>query len=281
MAKENPARRYHILEQLTQASYAVLFGAWLIVVFLFGVLYFLFSHLPGQGPTFFENLTVIEHFLNSLYFSIITATTVGYGDIVPQGFSKVLVSIQSVTSFVLLGIFVAKIVSHKQEVALEEVYRHTIEDIFHNTREDLFIIRKDLDRIIEEVEETGGLSNDTWVLLTTAYRQAQTILQEIPEFYSTERNLYTLDPKREELLFEAVTRTLHRMNRLLDALSRRGVDWTAHRESVKELRELTRAIRVIASLWHERSPHAKTESFEDILSLNDTIHSRIEGVAPR
>ena len=44
---------------------------------------------------------------NGVYFSIITMTTVGYGDIYPQTtLARVIVGIECLTSYILLGIMI-------------------------------------------------------------------------------------------------------------------------------------------------------------------------------
>ena len=43
-----------------------------------------------------------------MYFSVITATSVGYGDIVPVGIAKLLASIQSILTIFISAIFVTK-----------------------------------------------------------------------------------------------------------------------------------------------------------------------------
>ena len=54
--------------------------------------------------------------LNSLYFSIITAATVGYGDISPKSIvARFFVSIQVIISFVFIVAIIARIVNNSKE----------------------------------------------------------------------------------------------------------------------------------------------------------------------
>ena len=262
-----------LFERLTGQTYQKLLMIWCSLAFGFGFIYFILSFVPGHGPTIEMETSVLEHLVNSIYYSIITATSTGYGDIVPQGISKVLAALQSICALFVFAVFVTKLVSHRQDIALREIHRLTFEDIFHNTREDLFILRKDFDTIMQEAENTGTLSDRSWSTLTTSFMQAQTLIQEIPTFYDGGNAYYTIDSKREELLLEAVHRTLHRINLLFDLLSKKGIDWTAHGDCTTELTALMHVIEETAPLWRERSPYEeKREAFEDILELKKGVH---------
>jgi hypothetical protein len=237
------------------------------------------SFIPGHGPQPLDHLDTVGRFWNSMYFSIVTAVSVGYGDIIPIGFSKIVASIQSIVTLALFGIFISKLASFRGEAAQKEMHRLTFENIFHNTREGLFIIRKDFDRIIQEVEQHRPLPEHVWENLTVAYIQAQALLQEIPDFYAVQSDLYTLDARREKLLLEGVHRTLHRINALLETFSRNGINWMKHHRSFSELVELLKTADSVVPLWRDRSPHEKTEAFADITELQERVRAQVAGVA--
>lgn len=278
--KENNHASLHsrLAEKITTLPYATLFLLWFTLVAGFAVVYALLATFtPLQAPPALLNLPPLSRLGNSLYYSVITATTTGYGDIVPMGFSKVLASIQSIVGFFVLAVFVTKLVSQQQELAVKQMHRLTYEDVFHNTREGLFIIRKDFDRIITRVEQRQPLSAEDWEDLATAYKQGQSLLLEIPEFYSAEEgSLYTIDERREQLLQEAVHRTLHRINHLIDEFSIAGIDWTAQTESTRELQGLLRVVEAVTKLWRECSPYRQHESFESILRLKERAGNRVK-----
>lgn len=265
------------MEVLSSLPYSTLFGIWLLLALFFATAYFGLTYANGgaHAPTGMQDFTMIERFFNSLYFSIITATSTGYGDITPQGFSKVLASLQSISALLVFAIFVTKLVSHHQEITLTEVHRLTFEDVFHNTREGMFICRKDFDHIIEVAQQEGALTEHLWKNLTSAYRHLQTLFEEIPDFYQNEMHRYTIDEKREQLLLEAAHRTLHRLNTMLDVFSKKGIDWEGHAESVKELQVLVEIVAKVTPLWHERSPYEDPEAFADIVQLKESMHSKM------
>jgi len=280
----NGKKKHHsllFLVEITKLPYTTLLLLWIGLAVMFALCYFfLETYVPAHAPTQLSNMDVFSRFANSLYFSIITATSTGYGDITPRGFSKALACVQSMSALFIFAVLVTKLLSQRQEIALQEVHKLTFEDIFHNTRGDLFVIRKDLDAIMNEATHTKKLSDESWENLMIDYQQAQSLIGEIPDFYDGGNNFYTIDAKREQLLLEAVHRTLHRINMALDSLSRAGIDWVGHEPSMRELRELMRVVDTVTPLWEERSPYQKKEAFEDIITVGGKTHRWIEKALP-
>ena len=250
MPIEKPKKLHmRLIEKVTALPYTSLFLLWIGMAMGFGVLYFKLSiWAPEHGPTGMEGLGTVERFLDSLYYSVITATSTGYGDITPQGLSKLLAALQSIMALFVFAVFVTKLVSNRQEITLEQVHRLSFEDVVHNTREGMHQMRNDFDRAIQEAEENGELSNERWIDISIAYKQGQSILQEIPEFYDDGNHLYTIDERREQLLQEGVHRTLHSINQMLNILSSKGSYQYRERDnSIVErgisIRSITRSIR--------------------------------------
>ncbi|MAE68400.1 hypothetical protein CL635_01150 [bacterium] len=272
-------RAFIVIEMLTGLTYTTLFTIWSAMAVLFAAAYFGLSYVGGgieHAPTSLANIAdPLLRFANALYYSIITATSTGYGDITPVGFSKVLASMQSISALLVFAIFVTKLVSHQQEMTLTEVHRLTFEDVFHNTREGMYIARKDFDHIIREAEKHNALDAEHWENMIIAFQQLQTLFEEIPDFYENEIHHYTIDEKREQLLLEAVHRTLHRVNQMFDSLGAHDIDWFSHADVMKEVEELVHIVTNITPLWKERSPYEAHEAFEDILQMKERMHLKL------
>lgn len=265
------------MEKLTKLNYSTLFVIWLGMALFFAFAYFGLSFIGDgeHGPSQIHDMAPVWRFYNALYYSVITATSTGYGDITPHGLSKIVASLQSISALFIFALFVTKLVSHQQEVTLNEVHRMAFEDMFHNTREGMYIARKDFDHVMRLLKKNESIDVEHWENITTAYRQLQTLLEEIPDFYENEVHKYTIDKNRENLLLEAVHRTLHRINQMLDLMSQKNVNWIEHETSMRELGKLVAIINRITPIWKERSPHEAYESFEDILEMKDRMHLKI------
>ena len=90
-------------------------GLYLLLIPIFGIIYWL-------NPGFWiEPLS----FIQSIYFSVITITTLGYGDISPITESaRVLTAIEALSGIVLIGLFLNAVAHSRAE--LEETKRHNI-----------------------------------------------------------------------------------------------------------------------------------------------------------
>lgn len=278
MQTNSSRRSIYIIDKLTQQSYGVLFLIWFGVTFTFGFLYFLLLiYSPENGPSpLDQGSTFLVKFLNCLYFSVITATSTGYGDIAPHGISRFLASVQSVTALVVFAVFVSKLVSYKQEFALSEVHKLTFEEMVHHIREGLYIVRKDCDRLIEYATQKQKLETTGWADLKIVYRHTQSLLQKIPHLYAGSKGkmgFYTIDRDRETLLHESVFRTLTRIHKMLTVFEQSKIEWKQHTESLELLKKIIYLIDVITPNWKQESPYK--EDFGDITKINEEIRKMI------
>ena len=77
-----------------------------LIVFCFAIIYYILEIIIGNQ--FFEDGKIKKDltFLNCLYFSMITQSTIGYGDLSPApSYSKIIVFLQAFTTLVCFFIF--------------------------------------------------------------------------------------------------------------------------------------------------------------------------------
>jgi len=80
---------------------SIIFLTHVIEIWLFAVGYFLSLHVEGMGTLVGESA---GHgtFLDCVYLSFITFTTVGYGDFVAQGYVRYLTGVEALTGLILI-----------------------------------------------------------------------------------------------------------------------------------------------------------------------------------
>ena len=145
-----PGRVSRIAYALADQSVSRLFRLWLEVVVACGVIYWLLGALSfgalrsAEGPIPAGVSSGISGLLSAVYFSAVTATSVGYGDIVPVGLARVVAIAEGGAGLILFGCVVSKFVSRRQEQLLGETHRIAFEDRLGRVRTNLHLVRTEL-----------------------------------------------------------------------------------------------------------------------------------------
>lgn len=102
-----------IIDKLSYGKIAT----YIALVLTLSATYFFLANPYGHGTNQKE-----LSWLDSLYYCIITFSSLGYGDITPLGFGKFVASLQVISGLALTAIFVGKIASERQYAMLRLVY---------------------------------------------------------------------------------------------------------------------------------------------------------------
>jgi Ion channel len=105
--------------KIDRMSIPILFFWMCSFLLLFAFTYWLLG-FRGQGLRSSTNDWV--SFPDCLYFSVVTFTSLGYGDIVPRGMGKILACGEVTLGLAFLGVFIAKLTSSKQSYHLAQLY---------------------------------------------------------------------------------------------------------------------------------------------------------------
>jgi hypothetical protein len=82
----------------------------IIAIFIFGVFY---SFFPSLTMPNYKELSAFEKFGNSIYCSVATYITLGYSDISPRGFLKIIASIEALLGAISMGFLVVSLTRTK------------------------------------------------------------------------------------------------------------------------------------------------------------------------
>lgn len=127
---------------LAGGSVAGLLAIWVWTVLGCGLIYWTTGMLSGQslleggrpiGSTW-------NGLLSAFYFSFVTATSIGYGDVVPVGIVRVLAVAEGAAGLLFFGFLVSKLVSRRQEELIEEIHRIAFEDRLGRVRTNLHLV---------------------------------------------------------------------------------------------------------------------------------------------
>ena len=114
-----------------------------------GALYWLtgFSRRPGLVDSGRPIRGTLDGLLSALYFSFVTTTSVGYGDVLPLGPVRILSIFEAVTGLLIFGALVAKFVSRRQDELVRDIYNVTFENRLDRVQTNLHLVLSELQSI--------------------------------------------------------------------------------------------------------------------------------------
>jgi hypothetical protein len=158
-----------------------LVGFWLGMIVVFGVIYWLAGIGMGWGlqagsmavkPDF-------EGLGTAIYFSFVTALSIGYGDVTPVGSLRILAVIEGIAGLLVFGCVISKLVSRRQEELTEEIHRTTFEDRLDRVRTNLHLVFSDLGSVQQLQADQGALTGQVVRRLESTVRVFRGELQTI------------------------------------------------------------------------------------------------------
>ncbi|MGO9605750.1 MAG: ion channel [Candidatus Binataceae bacterium] len=155
-ARLTSAQRWNdgVLDLIGRMSTLRLFLIWIGAVLIASFGYWLGAVIGEHGLV--ERGVALGGDLNglvdALYFSFVTATSVGYGDIVPIGFARVLAVMESVAALLIFGAVVAKFVSHRQDELVREIHQVTFDERLDRVQSNLYLVVSELTTLTSSCE---------------------------------------------------------------------------------------------------------------------------------
>ncbi len=217
-------KRFSILDRVD--FYQILL-AWFFLIFIIGLVYYSFLGKLGANLVSTIGEQPVHTFADALYFSFITATSTGFGDIIPVGFFKILAIAEVTLGLLLLAMVTSKLVSIKQDAILEEIYDMSFREKINRLRSSLLVFRQNASRVITHVE-AGTVDKREVHELYVYIHSLETVLEEmLPMLSQDGKHIFTkvIDPMSSELLINSVIQSLERLVELLNALSKSTLAW--------------------------------------------------------
>jgi hypothetical protein len=144
-----------LLDLIERLSPAQLFSVWLGMVVASGSVYWLtgFSRHPGLVDSGRPIAGTLGGLLSALYFSFVTTTSVGYGDVLPVGPVRILSIVEAVSGLLIFGALVAKFVSRRQDEVVRDIYMVTFESRLDRVQTNLHLVLSELQAIASLCDE--------------------------------------------------------------------------------------------------------------------------------
>jgi hypothetical protein len=143
------------------------------LIFTCALVYYVGSfHRWGIQPTFVVNdglglpaHTVQTTFADCIYFSIVTITTLGYGDFRPDSYGRIVVALEVISGIVLAGLFVSRLVSRKQERLTKRLLAGQLNDEIQGFRDLLTALKEEhKEPLMLTLEQSSAFLHDAGAL---------------------------------------------------------------------------------------------------------------------
>jgi len=196
-ARENSTRHFSWLEILANWPLDRLVGFWLGMIVVFGVIYWLAGISMGWGlqAGTAEVKPDVSGFATAIYFSFVTALSIGYGDVIPLGALRILAVVEGIAGLLVFGCVISKLVSRRQEELTEEIHRTTFEDRLDRVRTNLHLVFSDFGSVQQLQTEHGSLPGQALRRLESTVRVFRGELQTIHDLLYRSR----VEPDEEAL----------------------------------------------------------------------------------
>ncbi|MEI7961668.1 MAG: potassium channel family protein [archaeon] len=211
---------------LDKANFKAIFTVWIAITIIFGMVYF-FLATDTAHLEYTVNHTQVTSIFDTIYFSFVSGTTTGFGDIVPIGGFKLIAIIQVVVGLLLLALVTSRLVSIKQNAILSELYNISFKERINRLRSSLLLFRQSIERIITAIEDKSFKEND--LKNVNGYLSSfDYALAEIKsELDSNIINKYTknIDYVNTEILFNSILSSFEKFVELLELLDKTKIVW--------------------------------------------------------
>jgi len=220
-------RRFlHIVDEIGLGWFAAAIAA---TVLIFGIGYWQLAQHGQLLYTYDSSKT--PGFLDSLYFSVVTISSLGYGDIRPLGYARLLVAAEVLIGLSFLGLLVAKVSSVKQDYILKRLYGEAVDEklaaLVKHLEEQRALYRTTAALLMDgeiDPELTTTFRRDTpGATFFSGYRQLLADLADLMEYEASNHALFgVVDDSRIEGAYDAVRGVLRRTTLLWERDPRRA-----------------------------------------------------------
>src|SRR5262245_13578640 len=158
-SRSKNSRRLSWLEMLADLSLETLVGVWFGMIIVFGSIYWAASAVMGWGLQLGNSPVMpdLNGLWTAIYFSFVTALSIGYGDVTPIGVLRIFAVVEGAAGLLIFGCVISKLVSRRQEELTEEIHHTTFEERLDRVRTNLHLVFADLGAVRQLQAEQGAL----------------------------------------------------------------------------------------------------------------------------
>jgi len=204
-----------------------------ILIVAFGTAFFFLTYISADNGIAYSNRQIsldLSGYLDALYFSFVTSTSLGYGDIHPSGFSRLFSIVEVVVSLIIFGILVSKLLSVKQEKILGEIYEISFQGRVTRVLSGLYDFRAEVDRITNKLGKEGLTKEETDELvqdIETNMHLLSSYLVDMDKILLKEggEHVKRLSDFRADIILDNLHSSIAKIEELIAALKAKDIAW--------------------------------------------------------
>lgn len=211
---------------IDRLSFPRIFLLWMAIIIAFGLSYQFFSN-GGSYLHYAQQANNVNTFKDAIYFSFVTATTTGFGDIIPVGTFKMLAIVEVLFGLLLLALVTSKLVSIKQDIILTELYEFSFEEKLNRMRSSLLYFRQNLNRIMAKVEEHRFNKREINEININLSSFEHILTETYALVRRTKNNQFVknLDPVNAGLILNSIITSFEKFHELIILLDQHKLQW--------------------------------------------------------
>jgi potassium channel LctB len=186
---------------LKRARY--IFYFWIGINIAFGVIYSYISiNSPENGLVFGGK--VVTDILDTIYFSFIASTAVGFGDIVPIGFSKIITIVQSLIGIMVLAVLISEIIYGEEKELLKKIHGYSSSNRVKRIRSGFYFFRENMEAIVKKFRTRKRGARSTVDYFNLQMLSLNTNLEEVNEIFSSKPRNLRRELEEEKLVMHMI-----------------------------------------------------------------------------
>lgn len=198
-------------------------------ILFFAAVYWVAGHFDGHAVA---DDGEIANFLELLYFSVVSITTLGYGDFAPTGISRLFASFQAVFGIIFIGYSISQVLSLRQATLVEYSVNYSIHQTYNECIESLTDAKESIGDRRREIQ--NGIIPQRMIFIYNRSNPFYSSLKslQITNGYSS----HLVDIGKIDELVKHVERAAHHVEELagfsrkyLNLLQHKKVEWKQDR----------------------------------------------------
>lgn len=217
-----------LLKFIDHTRLSTLVYLWLLYNLVFGLIYWLMTDFSEHHILVFDHQPIARDFyglMDSLYFSLVTSTTLGYGDIVPMGVLRLVAALQSAIGLLILTFIISRLVSKKQEIMIRQIHSTSIDHESRTLRSGMYVFREKMEHLIQEIRKNTlkqkDIAEDLNLRLISFYTH-------ISEILSNQQKREHLNELEDEKFLLHIAISLNVLIKCFKTLSQKNTQLKAH-----------------------------------------------------